>query len=159
MYSIKEKILSLESALKRVNAWRVKNNRIVFTNGCFDIIHAGHVFYLEKARQMGDRLIVGLNSDTSVRQIKGENRPVNDEDARAAVLAAMEFVDMVVVFAEETPLKLIEAVSPDFLIKGGDYVPEEIVGYDHVKKNGGEIITIPLLKGYSTTSTIERLRD
>ncbi|MEZ4826181.1 MAG: D-glycero-beta-D-manno-heptose 1-phosphate adenylyltransferase [Bacteroidia bacterium] len=158
MYHSSQKIIDEVFAHRRILSWRAMGDRIIFTNGCFDLIHPGHIDYLEKAANLGERLVVGLNADVSVKKLKGENRPVMGEAGRARVLAALEFVDMVILFPEETPLRLIEMVSPDVLVKGGDYQVEEIVGYEWVKKNGGEVITIPLLSGYSTTSTIEKLR-
>jgi rfaE bifunctional protein nucleotidyltransferase chain/domain len=163
--SLENKIVSLEDAKRRVNMWHLKNDKIVFTNGCFDILHKGHVTYLAKSAELGDRLIVAINTDASVReQGKGENRPINPEDARATVLAALGFVGMVVFFGENTPLNLIEFLQPDVLVKGADYDPNEtdpsskkyIVGSDIVKKNGGEVIAIQLVDGYSTTSIIEK---
>lgn len=163
--SLENKIVSLEDARRRVNMWHLKNDKVVFTNGCFDILHKGHVTYLAKSAELGDRLIVAINTDASVReQGKGENRPINPEDARATVLAALGFVDMVVLFSENTPLNLIEFLQPDVLVKGADYDPNEtdpsskkyIVGSDIIKKNGGEVIAIQLVDGYSTTSIIEK---
>ncbi len=163
--SLENKIVSLEDAKRRVNMWHLKNDKVVFTNGCFDILHKGHVTYLAKSAELGDRLIVAINTDASVReQGKGENRPINPEDARATVLAALGFVDLVVFFNENTPLNLIELLQPDVLVKGADYDPNEtdksskkyIVGSDIVKKNGGEVIAIQLVDGYSTTSIIEK---
>lgn len=159
MYNSSQKIQTITQAIRRITSWRVFEDRIVFSNGCFDLIHPGHIEYLEQARQLGDRLVLGLNADNSVKKLKGERRPIYGEQARARILAAMEFVDMVVIFEEDTPLSLIEQISPDILVKGGDYVVEEIVGYEWVKKTGGEVMTIPLLKDYSTTSTIEKLRN
>lgn len=163
--SLENKIVSLDDAKRRVNMWHLKNDKVVFTNGCFDILHKGHVTYLAKSAELGDRLIVAINTDASVReQGKGENRPINPEDARATVLAALGFVDMVVFFNENTPLNLIEFLQPDVLVKGADYDPNEtdpsskkyIVGSDIIKKNGGEVIAIQLVDGYSTTSIIEK---
>lgn len=163
--SLENKIVSLEDAKRRVNMWHLKNDKVVFTNGCFDILHKGHVTYLAKSAELGDRLIVAINTDASVReQGKGENRPINPEDARATVLAALGFVDMVVFFSENTPYDVIEFLQPDVLVKGADYDPNEtdpsskkyIVGSDIVKKNGGEVIAIQLVDGYSTTSIIEK---
>jgi len=131
--------------------------KVVFTNGCFDIIHQGHIEYLINAAKLGDILIVGLNSDSSVKKLKGEDRPIQDQESRAKVLASMYFVTYVVIFNEETPYDLIKSVQPDFLVKGGDYKVENIVGYDIVKKKGGKVITIPLVKGYSTTRIINKL--
>jgi rfaE bifunctional protein nucleotidyltransferase chain/domain len=130
--------------------------RVVFTNGCFDILHRGHVEYLAQAADMGDVLVVGLNTDASVRRLKGEGRPVNNEGARALVLAALGFVDAVELFDEDTPYELIKAVHPDVLVKGADYKPEEIVGYDIVTSYGGTVATIPLVEGYSTTGLINQ---
>ena len=163
--SLESKIVSLEDAKRRVNMWHLKNDKVVFTNGCFDILHKGHVTYLAKSAELGDRLIVAINTDASVReQGKGENRPINPEDARATVLAALGFVDMVVFFSENTPYDVIEFLQPDVLVKGADYDPNEtdpsskkyIVGSDIVKKNGGEVIAIQLVEGYSTTAIIEK---
>ena len=133
-----------------------KKNRIVFTNGCFDLLHRGHVYYLSKAREMGSLLIVGLNSDDSVSRLKGEGRPVNKQNARAEVMGALGMVDYIILFGEDTPLDLISALRPDILVKGGDYKSEEIVGYKEVISSGGQVITIPILEGYSSTSIIER---
>ena len=130
--------------------------KVVFTNGCFDILHRGHIEYLSKAADMGDVLVVGLNTDASVRRLKGDGRPVNNEEARALALAALSFVDFVVLFDEDTPYELIKVVHPDVLVKGADYKPKEIVGYDIVTSYGGTVHTIPLVEGYSTTSIIER---
>lgn len=163
--SLENKIVSLEDAKRRMYMWHLKNDKVVFTNGCFDILHKGHVTYLAKSAELGDRLIVAINTDASVReQGKGENRPINPEDARATVLAALGFVDMVVFFNDQTPLQVIEMLQPDVLVKGADYDPNEtdtrskkyIVGSDIVKKNGGEVVAIQLVDGYSTTSIIEK---
>ncbi len=131
--------------------------KLVFTNGCFDIIHPGHVDYLERARSMGACLVVGLNSDGSVRRLKGALRPVNDQHSRARVLAALACVDFVMIFEEDTPLELIKAIRPDVLVKGGDWSVERIVGRDVVEEAGGTVCSIPLLDGYSTTGTIDRI--
>jgi len=135
--------------------WRFKGKTIVFSNGCFDVLHLGHVEYLTKARDLGNILIVGLNSDDSVHRIKGAHRPVNNEEARAISLAAFSFVDCVILFGEDTPYELIKLVQPDILVKGKDYEGKEIVGSDVVKARGGQVVTIELTKGYSTTHTIE----
>lgn len=131
-----------------------KSKRIVFTNGCFDVLHRGHVYYLAKAREMGDVLVVGLNSDGSTSRLKGDGRPVNNQNARAEVLGALGMVDYIIIFDEDTPLNLIKALEPDFLIKGGDYKVEEIVGYKEVHDQGGKVLTIPILEGYSSSSII-----
>ena len=155
---IYDKILNKESLEEKLNLWRKEGKTIVFSNGCFDILHRGHVEYLSKAADLGDILIIGLNTDASVRRIKGPSRPVNDEKARAVVLAALEFVDAVVFFEEDTPYNLIKNVQPDVLVKGKDYKAEDIVGYDIVVGNGGRVETIELVDGFSTTKTIEKMR-
>jgi len=139
---------------QRVAMWRFLNKKIVFTNGCFDILHRGHIEYLSQAKDLGDVLIIGLNTDASVKRIKGENRPVQDENSRALVLASLRFVDAIVLFDEDTPYDLIGLVKPDVLAKGGDYTEDTIVGSDIVKANGGEVVTIPLVEGYSTSKII-----
>ncbi len=136
---------------QRVAMWRFQNKRIVFTNGCFDILHRGHIEYLSKARDLGDVLIIGVNTDASVRRLKGDKRPVQDETSRALVLASLRFVEGVVLFDEDTPYNLIDLVKPDVLVKGGDYSEDTIVGADIVKAHGGEVVTVPLTEGYSTT--------
>ncbi|MDL2231058.1 D-glycero-beta-D-manno-heptose 1-phosphate adenylyltransferase [Bacteroidales bacterium OttesenSCG-928-L19] len=146
---LKQKIVMKEFFLEN----RPKK-RIVFTNGCFDILHLGHVEYLAKAKDMGDLLIVGLNTDDSVKRLKGPSRPINPENARAHVLVALQFVDYVVLFNEDTPYQLIKAISPDVLVKGGDYIINEIVGADLVSENGGEVKVIPLTEGFSTSKIV-----
>ena len=141
------------------NDVKLHNWKIVFTNGCFDVLHYGHVRYLLDAKSLGDLLVVGLNSDGSVRRLKGESRPINGEKERAFVLAALEFVDYIVVFEEDTPEKLIETVKPDVLVKGGDYQIENIVGADFVMQNGGTVTTIPFVEGFSSTRIIEQLNS
>ncbi len=152
---IKSKIYTWDHLRRQLAIWRFKENKIVFSNGCFDVLHLGHVEYLAKARDLGSILIVGLNADDSVRRIKGAHRPVNNEEARAITLAAFSFVDCVVLFGEDTPHELISLVQPDILVKGKDYDGKEIVGSDVVKARGGQVVTIELTKGYSTTHTIE----
>ena len=136
-----------------------KNKKIVFTNGCFDIIHRGHINYLAQAADYGDLLIVGLNSDKSVKKIKGNNRPVQDEKTRAEILAALEFINYVIIFDEETPEQLIKLIKPNILIKGGDYKISEIVGGDFVISNGGRVVTIDFIKGHSTTDIINKIKN
>jgi rfaE bifunctional protein nucleotidyltransferase chain/domain len=155
---IQSKIIDVNNLDAQLAFWRFKNYKIVFTNGCFDIIHRGHIEYLAQAASYGDILILGLNTDNSVRRIKGETRPVQDEYARAITLAALQFVNAVVLFDDETPHNLINKVQPDILIKGSDYKPESIVGYDIVKAKGGEVVTIDFIDGYSTTRIIEKLK-
>ena len=152
------KIVPLAGALEAVAGWRAQGQRIGFTNGCFDLLHPGHISLLRQARQAADRLVVGLNSDASVRRLKGAGRPVQGEAARAQVLASLETVDLVVVFAEDTPLRLIEALSPDCLVKGSDYTVDEVVGADIVQGYGGTVLIAENEPGYSTSGTIRRLR-
>ncbi|MBI3699005.1 MAG: D-glycero-beta-D-manno-heptose-7-phosphate kinase [Afipia sp.] len=155
-----EKIASSDTDLDlRVKDWRSEGLRVGFTNGCFDILHPGHVRVLTQARAACDRLIVGLNSDASVRRLKGADRPVQDERARAEVLAALEAVDLVAIFAEDTPLRLIERIKPSVLVKGGDYTREQVVGHEIVAANGGEVVLVDILPGHSTTSLVKRARD
>jgi len=142
-----------------ISAWKSEGEVIVFTNGCFDLIHRGHIDYLSKARALGSRLVIGLNSDASVRRIKGSGRPLQDETSRALILAAMFFVDAVVFFDEDTPYALIKTVQPDVLVKGSDYLAEEIVGYDIVTASGGRVETLDYLEGYSTTAIEQRIRN
>ena len=152
---IQNKIISFDNIQKQVLKWREENKKIVFTNGCFDIIHRGHVDYLSKAKDLGDILIIGLNTDQSVRNIKGNTRPIQDENSRAIILASMQFVDTIVFFSEPTPYTLIKEIQPDILVKGADYKKEDIVGYDIVSQRGGTVETIEFIEGYST-SNIER---
>ncbi len=156
---IKSKILERDTLRRNIAIWRFKGEKIVFTNGCFDILHAGHIEYLSKAKDLGSVLILGLNTDASVRRIKGENRPVNNEEARAIVLASLQFIDAVVLFDEDTPYELIKLIQPNILVKGSDYRPENIVGSDIVKQNGGKIETIDFVEGYSTTSILNKIRN
>ena len=155
--TIKNKLLSREALETKLAEWRSAGKTIVFTNGCFDILHRGHVEYLAQAADLGDKLIVGLNTDASVKRLKGESRPVNDEKSRALLLSALQFVDVVVFFDEDTPYELIKQLQPDILVKGNDYKPEEIVGYDIVTAKGGKVLTIDLVEGFSTTNIISRL--
>lgn len=145
----------ISDVLKR---WEQAGQTVVFTNGCFDILHKGHIEYLFEASKFADKMVIGLNTDASVRRLKGDGRPVNDNHARATLMAALGFVDMVVFFDEETPKDLIEVVQPDVLTKGSDYVAENIVGYDTVMAKGGQVITIDLTEGFSTTALIERIK-
>lgn len=156
---IYDKISDKDSLEARLKLWREEGKKIVFSNGCFDILHRGHVEYLSKAADLGDVLVIGLNTDASVKRLKGPSRPVNDEKARAVVLAALEFIDAVVFFEEDTPYNLIKFVQPDVLVKGNDYKVEDIVGYDIVINKGGKVETIELVEGFSTTKTIEKMKD
>ncbi|MCI7376884.1 MAG: D-glycero-beta-D-manno-heptose 1-phosphate adenylyltransferase [Bacteroidales bacterium] len=156
---IQNKILNKDNLAEWVAECRAKGSKIVFSNGCFDILHRGHVEYLAKAANFGDEMLIGLNTDASVKRLKGPSRPINDEFARAIVLAGLEFVSAVVLFDEDTPYNLIKAVQPDVLVKGSDYKPEDIVGYDIVTAKGGRVETIDFVDGYSTTRTIEKSRN
>lgn len=153
------KISTVALLKTQVQNWQSKGQKIVFTNGVFDLLHIGHITYLAKAAELGEKLIIGLNSDSSVRRIKGESRPINDQNSRAAILAALFFVDAIVIFEEDTPLSLISTLLPDILVKGADYSVENIVGSKEVLANGGEVKTIDLVKGYSSTSIIEKIRQ
>jgi len=153
-----DKIVDIEQARSRVSDWKRQGKRVVFTNGCFDLLHFGHVDYLEKARNLGDVLVVGLNTDDSVGRFKGPDRPIQDQRSRARVMAALAAVDLVVFFNEDTPQNLISALIPNVLVKGSDYLAENIVGADVVKKAGGEVKTIEFVPGYSTTRIVERIK-
>jgi rfaE bifunctional protein nucleotidyltransferase chain/domain len=152
------KIVSLPDAKTKVKTWQQAGQKVVFTNGCFDLIHLGHVDYLEKARALGQKLVLGLNTDDSVSRYKGPERPLQDQNSRARVLAAMQFIDLVVFFNEDTPLSLISELVPDVLVKGSDYLTENIVGADVVQKAGGEVKTIDFVSGYSTTRIVEKIK-
>jgi rfaE bifunctional protein nucleotidyltransferase chain/domain len=154
-----EKIYTTEEAVMEVEQWKKAGERVVFTNGCFDLIHFGHLKYLEEARQLGDRLVIGLNSDDSVSRLKGRHRPIKDQKTRASLLAGLFFVDMVVSFEEDTPFELIQKLVPDVLVKGGDYTIENIVGADIVLNNGGEVKTLAFVPGYSTSAYEEKIKS
>lgn len=155
---IPSKIVSLSELEKQIRRWRLKNYRIVFTNGVFDILHEGHIASLSQAATHGNMLIVGVNSDASVKRLKGPSRPVNNENARALVLASLLMVDAVVLFEEDTPLDLIKTIMPDVLVKGGDYTIEQIAGAKEVIANGGEVILAGIVEGVSTTAIIKKMR-
>ena len=156
---IQAKIQSWETIQSTVSQWKSAGEKIVFTNGCFDILHFGHIHYLAEASDLGNRLVIGLNSAASVKRLKGEHRPINDEATRQHLLAALEFVDAVVVFEEDTPLELIKIILPDVIVKGGDWKPEQIVGSDIVLRNGGKVQSLAFKEGYSTTSIEEKIRN
>ena len=156
---INDKIISLEALKLRVENWKSSSEKIVFTNGCFDILHRGHIDVLAKTADLGDKLIIGLNSDSSIKKLKEDNRPIVDEKSRALLLAAFSFVDAIVLFSEQTPFNLITDIKPDILAKGGDYKIEEIVGHEVVQQNGGEVITIPLTEGFSSTNIIDKIQN
>jgi len=147
----------LQEACDLRSHWREQGARVVFTNGCFDLLHPGHVAYLEDARSLGDVLIIGLNDDASIQRLKGAMRPINPLQDRAAMLSALRSVDLVVSFADDTPQQLIATLLPDVLVKGGDYQPDAIVGASEVRENGGEVVVVPFLEGYSSTALIERI--
>jgi D-beta-D-heptose 7-phosphate kinase/D-beta-D-heptose 1-phosphate adenosyltransferase len=153
------KIYSRESLLNQIASWRSQGDTIVFTNGCFDILHAGHIQYLEAAARLGNRLIVGVNDDASVQRLKGDTRPINALHSRLYLLASLSCTDAVISFTEDTPLHLILAVAPDVLVKGGDYDPETIVGASEVKAKGGKIEVIPFIEGFSTSKLESRILD
>lgn len=165
---IKQKVVTKEEAEKIVSSWKKEHKKVVFTNGCFDVLHRGHVTYLAKASSIGDKLVVGINDDSSVkRQNKGEERPVNDQESRALIVASLSAVDLVVIFSEDTPIALIQTLQPSFLVKGADYDPKiidendpkYIVGSKEVRDAGGEVATIDLEEGFSTTNIIKKLKN
>ncbi len=153
------KILTREQLISRTTSWKQEKATVVFTNGCFDILHRGHVEYLCQASRLADYLVIGLNSQASVRRLKGPHRPIQDEQTRSAVIAALGFVDAVSVFSEDTPEALIRAISPDILVKGGDWEVSRIAGADWVIAHGGRVATIPYLEGYSTTAIEEKIKQ
>lgn len=149
----------MHALLELVSQWRSEHATIVFTNGCFDLLHLGHIAYLREAAQLGDYLVVGINSDQSVSRLKGPQRPVKDEDTRLQIIAALEFVDAVILFDQDTPLDLIKAVKPDILVKGGDYKIDEIVGGNYVIQHGGQVKQLTFLLGHSSSSIIEKIKS
>ncbi|MBS1651453.1 MAG: D-glycero-beta-D-manno-heptose 1-phosphate adenylyltransferase [Bacteroidetes bacterium] len=155
---LKNKLVSLDVLLNQVNSLKNNNKKIVFTNGCFDILHVGHVTYLAQAADLGDFLIVAVNTDYSVKRLgKADNRPINNESARASIIGSLECVGAAILFNDDTPFELIKAIKPNVLVKGGDYKIEEIVGHDIVTQNGGKVITIPTVEGFSTTAIIKSI--
>jgi D-glycero-beta-D-manno-heptose 1-phosphate adenylyltransferase len=157
--AIQHKIQTRTEAAATVAHWKQEGSRVVFTNGCFDILHYGHIQYLAEARDLGQRLVVGLNASESVSRLKGPHRPINDEKTRTYLLAALQTVDLVVIFEEDTPFDLITALLPDVLVKGGDWKPEQIVGSDVVLARGGEVRSLQFAEGYSTTNIEQRILD
>lgn len=155
IFNIKDKIVTVEQFQSYQTDF--PHQKVVFTNGCFDVLHLGHIEYLLQARKQGDCLVIGLNSDTSVKRLKGENRPINNQNARAIVLAALQFIDFIILFEEDTPLNLITAIQPQVLVKGGDYTIENTVGADVVQKYGGKVIIINFVEGYSSTTIINQI--
>ncbi len=159
-YSIYNKIFqNVEAFSKQLSVLKFKDDKIVFTNGCFDILHRGHVEYLHKTSLLGNVLILGLNTDASIKRIKGQKRPVVNQESRSIVMAALEFIDYIVLFDEDTPYELIKKIQPDVLVKGKDYKPEDIIGADIVKQKGGVIETIDMVEGFSTTGIIEKIKN
>lgn len=156
---LQHKIIPLEEALKMVNRWKLNSYKTAFTNGCFDILHKGHIKVLTEAAQTANKLIVGLNSDSSVKRLKGQQRPLHTAADRALLLAALQYVDAVVIFEEDTPLQLITVLQPDVLVKGGDYTLDTIIGADEVLKRGGEVVVIPTEEGYATTQIINKIKN
>jgi rfaE bifunctional protein nucleotidyltransferase chain/domain len=156
---IQNKIIDKDALSKLVANYQLKNQKIVFTNGCFDLLHQGHVTYLAQAASLGNRLIVGINSDNSVQKLKGIHRPIQDEKSRTLIMASLHVISAVIVFDEDTPLELIKIIKPDFLVKGGDWEPAKIVGSDIVQSYGGQVISIPFIDGYSTTAIETKIKS
>jgi D-beta-D-heptose 7-phosphate kinase/D-beta-D-heptose 1-phosphate adenosyltransferase len=156
--AIESKITDLETLLRRRKSWEMLGKKVVFTNGCFDLLHQGHVDYLARAKGAGDILIVGINSDASISGLKGPSRPIAPLSSRQLVMASLHAVDIVIPFEEETPIELIKAIKPDVMVKGADYKPEEVVGGDFVIENGGELVLIPIVDGFSTSQLIEKIK-
>jgi len=159
MEEYRKKVKDLISVKKEIEALKVQGKRIVFTNGCFDLLHPGHTRYLYAARQLGDYLVVAVNTDLSVKAVKGADRPIQSQDERAELVAALSFVDAVVLFDEDNPLTLIQRLVPDVLVKGGDWTEDKIIGADVVRKAGGVVKSLPFVTGYSTSGIIEKIRD
>lgn len=156
---VQKKILTLDKLMPLITIWRFQGKKIVFTNGCFDLLHLGHVDYLAKAADMGDKLIIGLNSDQSTATLKGQTRPITDEKSRSHLIAALGFVSAVVLFDESTPLNLISKIKPDILVKGADYTISQIVGADVVLANGGQVKTVEYIPGYSTSAIEAKIKN
>ena len=156
--TLKNKIFSVENLKLQVEKWKATGEKVVFTNGCFDIVHQGHIEVLARTADLGTKLIIGLNSDSSIQKLKGKNRPIIQQQSRAILLASFSFVDAVVLFSEDTPINLISTLLPDILAKGGDYEIETIVGHEIVQKNGGKVILVPFVDGFSSTTIIEKIK-
>ncbi|MGY8988716.1 MAG: D-glycero-beta-D-manno-heptose 1-phosphate adenylyltransferase [Flavobacteriales bacterium] len=157
--NIKSKIYSLSDLKIQSDKWKENGEKIVFTNGCFDLVHRGHIEVLANTADLGDRLIIGLNSDSSIKNLKGENRPIINETSRSILLSSLQFVDAIVFFSDETPLNLIKTLIPDILAKGGDYKVTDIAGNEVVLENGGEVILVPFIDGFSSTNIIEKIKE
>ena len=156
---LNSKILDKERLLVKLTDWKEEDKKIVFTNGCFDLIHLGHIEVIARSADLGDILIIGVNTDNSIKRLKGKNRPIVQEISRAKQLAALEFVDAVVFFDQDTPIDLIKMINPNVITKGGDYNTDQVIGNDIVTQNNGEVVIIPLTQGYSTTSILEKIKD
>lgn len=156
---IKLKIHTDTSILQTVTTWKAHDQKIVFTNGCFDLLHYGHIHYLAEAKSLGDKLIVGLNSDDSIRKLKGPHRPIKEENSRLFILAALQSIDAVILFAEDTPINLVKLIQPHIIVKGGDWQPKDIVGADIVLADGGTVKSLPFIKGYSTTNLEQKVKS
>ena len=156
---LNSKILDKERLLVKLTNWKEENKKIVFTNGCFDLIHLGHIEVIARSADLGDILIIGVNTDNSIKRLKGKNRPIVEEISRAKQLAALEFVDAVVLFDQDTPIDLIKMINPNIITKGGDYNTDQVIGNDIDTQNDGEVVIIPLTQGYSTTSILEKIKD
>ncbi len=159
LQKIRQKQFDLDSLLKTVEGWKAEGKKIVFTNGCFDILHPGHIDYLAKAASLGDKMVIGVNTDFSVSKLKGPNRPIQNEKARLFLLGALEFTDALILFGEDTPAELISAIKPHILVKGADYTINKVVGADTVINSGGSVVLLPYLQGYSTSSIEKRIID
>ncbi len=155
---IRQKLFLKDKLAEQIAAWKSEGMKIVFTNGCFDLIHPGHVDYLAKAASLGDKLIIAVNTDQSVQKLKGPDRPIQNQDSRAFILSAMEFTSAVVLFDEDTPAEIIALLKPDILVKGADYAVDQVVGADFVIKNGGSVVLLPYLKGFSTSAIEQKIR-
>jgi len=156
---LQSKIYTLDQLIDKVSNWKDQNKKTVFTNGCFDLIHLGHVEVLARSSDLGDRLIVAINSDESIIKIKGKNRPIIEEESRVKQIAALDFVDAVILFNQDTPINIISSITPNVITKGGDYKISDVVGYEIVQKNNGEVVIIPLTQGYSTTSILDKIKN
>ena len=156
---LQSKIYTLDQLIDEVINWKDQNKKIVFTNGCFDLIHLGHVEVLARSSDLGDKLIVAINSDESIAKIKGTNRPIIEEESRVKQIAALDFVDAVILFQQDTPIKIISSITPNVITKGGDYKTSDVVGHEIIQKNNGEVAIIPLTQGYSTTSILDKIKN
>ena len=156
---IKDKIFNLSDLKNQSGNWKKNKQKVVFTNGCFDVLHKGHIHLLSKAADLGDKVIVGINSDSSIKKIKGNSRPIMDEYSRSILISSFFFIDAIIIFSEETPINLINTLKPDILAKGGDYKIENIVGSNEVIKNGGQVFLVPFLSGFSSSNIINKIKN